>query len=92
MLAATPSCAASCAPSYAVAAARPAVAAPSGTPSELLLVHEMGLRVRREPACRSTSASGATGTIAKNTVTHTAPRLSILECMVFLGQGEFFFP
>ena len=32
--------------------------------------------VRREPAFRRTSASGATGTIAKNTVTHSALRLS----------------
>ena len=64
-------------PPYAVAAAGPAAAAPLRAASGLLLVRAVVRWVRRDPACRSTSASGATGTIAKSTVTHSALRLSI---------------
>ena len=61
------------APPYAVAAIGPALGAPSEASPDAV---PAPVAVRREPACRRTSASGASGTIAKNTVTHSALRLS----------------
>ena len=62
-------------PPYAVAATGPATGALSEADPDTV---PAPVAVCREPACRRTSASGATGTIAKNTVTHSALRLSSL--------------